>query len=65
MVLECVHQPFKGLYLAYQFVSTVFVRVPIWSLRYLLPSMRRVSTWSWNHAMQVELLHHLNDVLSM
>ncbi|KAJ8587175.1 alpha/beta-hydrolase [Rhizopogon salebrosus TDB-379] len=65
MVLECMHQPFKGLYLGYQLIGTIFIRVPIWSLWYLLPPMRRVSTWSWNHAMEVEFIRHLVHVTSI
>ncbi|OJA14431.1 hypothetical protein AZE42_06421 [Rhizopogon vesiculosus] len=65
MGFECVHQPFKGLYLGYQLLSTMFVRVPIWSLWYSLPSMRPISTWSWKHAMMVELYRHLANVSSI
>ncbi|OJA14375.1 hypothetical protein AZE42_12088 [Rhizopogon vesiculosus] len=65
MVLEYVHQPYKGLYLGYQLLSTMFVRVPIWSLRYLLPSMRPVSTWSWMHAMLVACVRHVIHILSI
>ncbi|KAG2150507.1 Alpha/Beta hydrolase protein [Suillus clintonianus] len=56
---ECVHQPFKGLYLCYQLISTIFIRVPIWSLWYLLPSNRPRSTWSWGHAMILGLARHV------
>ncbi|KAG1737664.1 Alpha/Beta hydrolase protein [Suillus lakei] len=56
---ECVHQPLKGLYLCYQLISTIFIRVPIWSLWYSLPSKRPRSTWSWGHAMLLGLVRHV------
>ncbi|RPD63814.1 alpha/beta-hydrolase [Lentinus tigrinus ALCF2SS1-6] len=39
-------QPFKGLYLAYILASTVFVRVPLWSITYLPRHNRPSPTWS-------------------
>ncbi|KAI0695948.1 alpha/beta-hydrolase [Cerioporus squamosus] len=39
-------QPFKGLYLAYLLVSTVFVRVPLWTITYLPRRNRPSPKWS-------------------
>ncbi|KAG2345596.1 alpha/beta-hydrolase [Suillus weaverae] len=61
---ECIHQPLKGLYLCYQLISTIFIRVPIWSLRYSLPSKRPRSTWSWGHAMLMRLVRHVTHISS-
>lgn len=49
------YQPFKGLYLAYVLLSTVFVRIPWWCTRYLLPQNRPRAPWSLWQAVLVRL----------
>ncbi|KAH7888563.1 Alpha/Beta hydrolase protein [Phlebopus sp. FC_14] len=65
MVHECASQPWKGLYLGYEIVSTVFIRVPLWTLRYMWPFMRPYTSWTWDYAVKVELLRRLSFISSV
>ncbi|KIJ67928.1 hypothetical protein HYDPIDRAFT_83502 [Hydnomerulius pinastri MD-312] len=56
MVFECATQPWKALYLGYEICSTTFVRLPLWALRYIWPAMRPYPSWSFGHAITVEIL---------
>ncbi|KAF8135694.1 Alpha/Beta hydrolase protein [Boletus edulis] len=52
--LSFTTQPWKGLYLGYGF-STTLLQVPLWTLRYMLPSARPFPSWSLGHTIAVQL----------
>jgi hypothetical protein len=43
MVLSFKHQPLKGIYLAYQLLGTLFIRVPWWILRSTFRSVKCIT----------------------
>ncbi|KAH6913973.1 endoplasmic reticulum protein [Coprinopsis sp. MPI-PUGE-AT-0042] len=56
------HQPLKGLYLAYALISTLFIRVPLWFLFNLVPSMRARRSWSLKKAFMLNFVRHISQL---
>ncbi|RDX54212.1 alpha/beta-hydrolase [Lentinus brumalis] len=56
------YQPLKGLYLAYFVSSFVFVKAPLWLVRYLVPSLRPRPTWTLKRAMIVRAFQELFSI---
>ncbi|KAI0700123.1 Alpha/Beta hydrolase protein [Cerioporus squamosus] len=56
------YQPLKGLYLTYFVSSFVFVKVPFWFVRYLVPSLRPRPTWTLKRAMIVRAFQELFSI---
>ncbi|TFK96538.1 Alpha/Beta hydrolase protein [Pterulicium gracile] len=52
------YQPYQGLYLLYNALSTIFIRAPIWFIHDLIPYFRPVPTWSLWKALQVRFYRH-------
>ncbi|KAH8828060.1 endoplasmic reticulum protein [Flagelloscypha sp. PMI_526] len=52
-------QPLKGLYLTYQIVSTVFFRLPLWTLLAIPPWFRQRKSWTFQRELAVNALRHL------
>ncbi|KAH7907453.1 Alpha/Beta hydrolase protein [Hygrophoropsis aurantiaca] len=65
MVFECKDQPKKGLYLAYQALSTLLVRLPLWAAWYLPPCTRPRPSWSWAHTLAVQMVRHVTYVTTV
>ncbi|KAE9411374.1 alpha/beta-hydrolase [Gymnopus androsaceus JB14] len=53
-------QPFRGIYLTYQFLSTVFIRIPLWILLAFPKSWRPRATWSISKTVKLKLTRYLN-----
>ncbi|KAK2463212.1 hypothetical protein APHAL10511_004867 [Amanita phalloides] len=62
MVFAFRHQPLKGIYIAYELLSTLLVRVPWWILRSTLRSWRPRKSWSLARALRVHIRRHLSKV---
>ena len=62
-------QPFKTLYIAYLFTSTLLFRLPYWCIRYAIPWMRPRRSWSLRKSITVALyrdvLTHLPEKLGL
>ncbi|KAH8828093.1 endoplasmic reticulum protein [Flagelloscypha sp. PMI_526] len=56
-------QPLKTLYLIYQVLTTVFVRVPIWTLIATLPWTRQRKSWTMKREVMVKIVRHLLSVV--
>jgi hypothetical protein len=52
-------QPVRSLYLFYQFTSTLFIRVPFWTVSYISKSNRPWKTWSLRRSVLLRALAHL------
>ncbi|KAF5370693.1 hypothetical protein D9758_002008 [Tetrapyrgos nigripes] len=59
MVLGYRHQPWKGLYLCYDFLGTLFVRVPLWFLFSIPRSWRPRFSWSIKQTLLVQIFRHV------
>ncbi|KAI0780857.1 alpha/beta-hydrolase [Trametes elegans] len=55
-------QPFKGLYLAYLVLSTIFVRVPYWYIRFLPRKHRPRASWSIGRCIRVMSFRELTGL---
>ncbi|KAK7053375.1 hypothetical protein VNI00_004001 [Paramarasmius palmivorus] len=55
-------QPLKGLYLTYQFFSTVFIRLPVWVVLSIPRSLRPRSSWDFKRALLTRLIRHMGAV---
>jgi len=53
------HQPAKGLYLIYQLISTLLVRIPLWVILAIPRSLRPRDSWNLKRVIQVKLLRHM------
>ncbi|ESK97158.1 hypothetical protein Moror_6379 [Moniliophthora roreri MCA 2997] len=52
-------QPLKGLYLTYQFFSTVFIRIPVWFVLSIPRSLRPRKSWDFRRTFMVRLVRHM------
>ncbi|KAL5524132.1 hypothetical protein ACEPAG_8305 [Sanghuangporus baumii] len=52
-------QPFKGIYVGSAVIGLLFVRIPFWTLRNLLPAWRPRKSWSIGRCIQVNLTRYL------
>ncbi|KAJ3751967.1 Alpha/Beta hydrolase protein [Lentinula raphanica] len=59
MVSILRYQPFKGLYLTYEFFSTVFLRVPFWILGSIPKSWRPRARWTIGRSVKLKLTRHM------
>ena len=59
MVYELREQPWFGLYLTYQVVSTTLFRIPYWYLSAYPQSWRPRSSWSITRTVLVRLFRHI------
>ncbi|KAJ3735812.1 Alpha/Beta hydrolase protein [Lentinula guzmanii] len=59
MVSILRYQPLKGLYLTYEFFSTVFLRVPLWILTSIPKSWRPRSRWTIGRSVKLKLTRHM------
>jgi hypothetical protein len=57
------NQPLKGLYLTYQFLSTLFIRFPFWVLLGLSSALRPRKTWDFKRSLMVNVIRHLMIVV--
>ncbi|TFK20767.1 alpha/beta-hydrolase [Coprinopsis marcescibilis] len=55
-------EPIKGLYLVYQLLTTLFVRLPLWALFNSASFLRARKSWSLKQAIMVKLLRHLDHI---
>ncbi|EIW51692.1 alpha/beta-hydrolase [Trametes versicolor FP-101664 SS1] len=55
-------QPFKGAYLAYLVLSTLFVRVPLWYIWFLPRSNRPKASWPLSRCIRVMLMRELTGL---
>ncbi|EIN08324.1 alpha/beta-hydrolase [Punctularia strigosozonata HHB-11173 SS5] len=62
MVFEYRHQPFKALYLAYQTITTLLFRYPLWALYYLFRRPR--PTWTFSRSFKTALRRHEGNVFN-
>ncbi|KAM6497906.1 Alpha/Beta hydrolase fold [Amanita muscaria] len=58
------HQPLKGLYLTYQALTLLFLRLPWWITRSLLRSWRPRPSWDIKRAVFLNLIRHRSYVIS-
>ncbi|KAJ4483323.1 Alpha/Beta hydrolase protein [Lentinula aciculospora] len=59
MVSLLRYQPFKGLYLTYEFFSTVFLRIPVWILTSIPRSWRPRARWTIERSVKLKLTRHI------
>ncbi|KAL5484805.1 hypothetical protein ACEPAI_7447 [Sanghuangporus weigelae] len=52
-------QPFKSVYVGSALIGLLFVRIPSWALRNLLPSWRPRKSWTIGRCIQVNLTRYL------
>lgn len=52
-------QPWRALYLLYQLIATIFLRIPLWAVYYSLPSNRPKSTWTLRRAVMMRIVRLL------
>ncbi|KAG7098676.1 hypothetical protein E1B28_000590 [Marasmius oreades] len=52
-------QPIKGLYLTYQFFTTVFFRFPVWILSSIPRSFRPRNSWDLRRAVTIHFIRHM------
>ncbi|KAF9263254.1 alpha/beta-hydrolase [Marasmius fiardii PR-910] len=57
-------QPIKGLYLIYQFFTTVFIRFPVWILLAIPRPLRPRKSWDLRRAVVVNFARHMIAVTS-
>ncbi|KAF7790478.1 hypothetical protein EIP86_001433 [Pleurotus ostreatoroseus] len=57
-------QPWYAIYLAYQFLTTLLLRLPAWIVYYGLPSNRPKSTWTLKRAVLLRFMRHFIHVAS-
>ncbi|EGO00804.1 hypothetical protein SERLA73DRAFT_178747 [Serpula lacrymans var. lacrymans S7.3] len=62
MVHELQHQPARGLYLAYQIISTLFFRLPFWILVSIPRPWRPRPSWSLKRCLWVNLIRHVSQI---
>ncbi|TFK44786.1 Alpha/Beta hydrolase protein [Crucibulum laeve] len=53
------HQPFKGLYLTYELLATLFIRFPLWALLAIPRSWRPRNSWSFKRAFLIRVVRHV------
>ncbi|KAF7790477.1 hypothetical protein EIP86_001432 [Pleurotus ostreatoroseus] len=58
-------QPWRTLYLLYQVITTIFLRLPLWVVYYALPSNRPKSTWTLKRAVMIRAVKLLMHVAYM
>ncbi|KAF8345912.1 endoplasmic reticulum protein [Amanita rubescens] len=63
MVFNLKHQPLKSIYLTYQILSTLFIRIPWWTLQSTFRSWRPRESWSLTRALLVRLIRHVGIVM--
>ncbi|KAI0340622.1 alpha/beta-hydrolase [Trametopsis cervina] len=56
-------QPFRAFYFFTNLTLLLFIRLPFWSLLYVLPSLRPRKTWSWKRSIIVQALRAFIDTL--
>ncbi|KAK2462087.1 hypothetical protein APHAL10511_006550 [Amanita phalloides] len=59
MPFTFMHQPLKGIYIVYQLLTTLLIRIPWWTLRSLPRSWRPRTSWSLNRVLRINLLRHM------
>ncbi|KAJ3790850.1 Alpha/Beta hydrolase protein [Lentinula aff. detonsa] len=64
MPLSLRNQPFRALYLTFDFVGTVLVRAPLWLLLSIPKSWRPRASWSIKDSFLIQLLRHFISVRS-
>ncbi|EIM79540.1 alpha/beta-hydrolase [Stereum hirsutum FP-91666 SS1] len=57
------NQPLKAFYMTGAICLLIFVRIPIWTIRYILPSGRPSRRWSLGRSLIVSSLHTLIDLM--
>ncbi|RXW16779.1 hypothetical protein EST38_g9085 [Candolleomyces aberdarensis] len=55
-------QPLKGLYIVYQLVSTLFIRLPFWIITSLPSSTRARPTWTLKRALLLKFVRHFTNL---
>lgn len=55
-------QPLRTLYLVYEALSTLCVRVPLWVLISILPQLRPRPSWTIRRCVTVRLTEHMVHV---
>ncbi|KAF6760257.1 hypothetical protein DFP72DRAFT_1031692 [Ephemerocybe angulata] len=55
-------QPLKGLYLVYQLISTIFVRLPLWAFLNAIRSLRPRPSWTIQRVLAVNSIRHVMSV---
>ncbi|KAF5316867.1 hypothetical protein D9611_003972 [Ephemerocybe angulata] len=55
-------QPLKGLYLVYQLISTIFVRLPLWAFLNAIRSLRPRPSWNIQRVLAVNSIRHVMNV---
>ncbi|KAI0258216.1 Alpha/Beta hydrolase protein [Gloeopeniophorella convolvens] len=64
MVHELTSQPWRGVYLSYQLITTIFFRLPFWVLRNVPRSLRPRPSWSLKKTLMIKLIKHLSAISS-
>ena len=49
------HQPFKAIYLSYVYSSLLFLKLPVYSVLYLVPYFRPRASWTYGRALFVRV----------
>lgn len=65
MVFEYKRQPYKALYLTYEALLTVFLRLPYWVVRYSFRGLRPRSAWSFKRALMNAFIRQFNFVSTL
>ncbi|KAJ3903323.1 hypothetical protein F5879DRAFT_923166 [Lentinula edodes] len=58
-------QPLKGLYLIYQLISTVLIRLPIWVLTSIPRSWRPRPHWTMRKSVKLKVVRHMIDLTTI
>jgi hypothetical protein len=56
MLLDLHKQPGKGIFLTYQILNCLFVRLPFWTLISVVPALRPRRSWSLGKCIRVRFI---------
>ncbi|KAF5354962.1 hypothetical protein D9756_005368 [Leucocoprinus leucothites] len=62
MAYQYTKQPVKALFLAYQVLSTLLVRIPLWVLLSIPRGLRPRKSWDLKRTVMVNIIRHLFEV---
>ena len=65
MVFEYQRQPYKALYLTYEVLLTVLLRIPYWVVRYSFRGLRPLPVWSFKRALMNAFIRQFNFVSTL
>jgi hypothetical protein len=55
---DLAQQPRKGIFLAYQILTTILIRLPLWTLSSIVPAWRARPSWSFKKNLLIKIFRH-------